>query len=450
MENWLEKQGNNPQKTSIWKHWKDGIAGNGEGEPIYLIKYGYTYSLSSCLCFECDYIELSELEKILSEKQSDKEEPQVYKTEDGEVITYSESEGYKVVEPKFKRGDWILYSGDHYEGVRHITKINENGYYIERNGLPHGIIPFNHEICMRLWTIQDAKDGDVLASKDKVDILIYKSHSVIDLLLTSYVSFSKCEGFCLRQYSAWDSNEFIPATKEQRDLLFQKMHEAGYEWDVEKKELKKISQRMVSAEAKEALYDKPAWSEEDNLYYDDICEILINLLHSERTDINKVAIKKDLDWLWHIKEKTQRSLDDVAKEVTKNKETAVSFLKSCGIMNANGELADEYKIKQDEQKSAWSEEDDMMIEETLYFLREYQQSNRCKDENGMQNSVTCEHWLKSLKDRVQPKQEWNEEDNKWINSLIETFKDPYFIGFDQLKSYGAIDWLKSLKERIGG
>ena len=46
--------------------------------------------------------------------------------------------------------------------------------------------------------------------------------------------------------------------------LFQKMHDAGYEWDAEKKELKKIAQRMISAEAKEAMYGKPTtWSEED-------------------------------------------------------------------------------------------------------------------------------------------------------------------------------------------
>lgn len=53
-----------------------------------------------------------------------------------------------------------------------------------------------------------------------------------------------------------------------------------------------------------------------------------------------------------------------------------------------------------EQKPAWGEQDREMIDETLYFIREYQQSNRCKDENGMQNSVTCEKWLKSLKERI--------------------------------------------------
>ena len=67
---WLEKQGT-PKQVSIWKHWKDGIAGNGEGKPIYLVKIGNTYSLNSCLGFECDYIELSELDKLMLEKQND-------------------------------------------------------------------------------------------------------------------------------------------------------------------------------------------------------------------------------------------------------------------------------------------------------------------------------------------------------------------------------------------
>ena len=66
--NWLEKQ-EQSKKTSIWKHWKNGICGNGEGKLVFLIKSGTTYSLSSCLSFECDYIELSELENLMLEKQ---------------------------------------------------------------------------------------------------------------------------------------------------------------------------------------------------------------------------------------------------------------------------------------------------------------------------------------------------------------------------------------------
>ena len=38
-----------------------------------------------------------------------------------------------------------------------------------------------------------------------------------------------------------------PATKEQRDLLFHKMKEAGYEWDALNKELKKIESKKLDA-----------------------------------------------------------------------------------------------------------------------------------------------------------------------------------------------------------
>lgn len=41
-----------------------------------------------------------------------------------------------------------------------------------------------------------------------------------------------------------------PATKEQRDLLFAKMREAGYEWDVDKKELRKIKPHYDIADFK--------------------------------------------------------------------------------------------------------------------------------------------------------------------------------------------------------
>ena len=65
--NWddlIEKQGEKPKKVPIWKHWKEGIAGNGDGKLIYLVKNGDDYSLSSSLGYECDYIELSELDKL--------------------------------------------------------------------------------------------------------------------------------------------------------------------------------------------------------------------------------------------------------------------------------------------------------------------------------------------------------------------------------------------------
>ena len=141
------------------------------------------------------------------------------------------------IEPKFKVGDWIIYSGDHYEGVRHITKINENGYYINRNGLPHGIIPFNDEICMRLWTIDDAKEGDVLAYPDGSLVIFKYRLSGLDtglymgsVLLTDKIEFA-------RTCTILNTK---PATEKQRNILFEALKEAGYEWDNINKEAKKL------------------------------------------------------------------------------------------------------------------------------------------------------------------------------------------------------------------
>ena len=69
---WLKKQGKKPKKVSIWKHWKDGIAGGSECEQIFLTKIGSVYSISSCLGCECDYIELSELDELMREEKQGK------------------------------------------------------------------------------------------------------------------------------------------------------------------------------------------------------------------------------------------------------------------------------------------------------------------------------------------------------------------------------------------
>ena len=104
--------------------------------------------------------------------------------------------------------------------------------------------------CLHLWTITDAKDGDVLTYKndDFEWILIYKNiipksrdvpHDVLKYhALFTYNDFydSGIAGMVSENYASC----FAPATKEQRDLLFQKMKEAGYEWDAENKCLTKI------------------------------------------------------------------------------------------------------------------------------------------------------------------------------------------------------------------
>jgi hypothetical protein len=53
-------------------------------------------------------------------------------------------------------------------------------------------------------------------------------------------------------------------------------------------------------------------------------------------------------------------------------------------------------------------------------------------------------WLKSIKDRVQPqlKQEWNEEDESYLNTTIAYLKDAKEF---KKTAENCINWLKSLK-----
>jgi hypothetical protein len=110
-----------------------------------------------------------------------------------------------------------------------------------------------------LWTLADAKEGDVLASKDGDDILIFRRLNTTEGFSSYYDLRGKGE-------LEWTSRNFIPATKEQCDLLFQKMKEANYEWNTEKKELKEIEQTS-------------SWSEEDEKMVKDIIAAIDTLYY---------------------------------------------------------------------------------------------------------------------------------------------------------------------------
>ena len=131
-------------------------------------------------------------------------------------------------QPKFKVGDWI--ANDYCDGK--VIALTDDAYLLDSG---QGI-PFSCEHNTHLWTIQDAKDGDVLVDVYG-NIGIFQKNDDFDW--SSYCSLGSNGGFrCFAIEHELDGSH--PATKEQRDLLFQKMKEEGYEWDAEKKELKKI------------------------------------------------------------------------------------------------------------------------------------------------------------------------------------------------------------------
>lgn len=148
------------------------------------------------------------------------------------------------VEPKFKVGDWII---SHYNHVAHIKAIDEKNYFLScDNGSCERLSIEYIDRNWHLWTIKDAKKGDVLANDHNILIL---KESVYDWY-TNGTPYS-VKAYCgikpngnfeigIDNWSFCGTLHIHPATKEQRDLLFIKMKEEGYEWNKDKKKLIKL------------------------------------------------------------------------------------------------------------------------------------------------------------------------------------------------------------------
>jgi len=187
------------------------------------------------------------------------------------------------MEGKFKKGDWI--SNGRYTKL--IVGINSDWhYYMFEDGTSKRIKGIDEKY--HLWSIQDAKDGDVLVTTFEEDnmIVMYHSMCTIDTINVHCCLDNK---FTRANLGVFDVEDVKPATKKQRDILFEEMQEKGYEWDAEKKELKK-TQRRISAEAKEALYDSSLFGEDEKE-----CDTLadkINELHERYPEISFAKLSR--------------------------------------------------------------------------------------------------------------------------------------------------------------
>ena len=157
-----------------------------------------------------------------------------------EAINEEKVDNANKVEPKFKVGDWIT------NGVYtcKIVEVIDNSYkYTFTEGASYFGVIDDMDKEYRLWTIDDAKAGDILAAEDVV--FIFKHIDKTRLWL--------CNSYCevignskLGLGFDFSIDGVNPATKEQRELLYSKIKEADYKWNVEKLELKKIKPEFWS------------------------------------------------------------------------------------------------------------------------------------------------------------------------------------------------------------
>ena len=257
-----------------------------------------------------------------------------------------------------------------------------------------------------------------------------------------YDDIGKNECFCLIDAVV------NPATKEQCNLLFQKMHEAGYEWwDAKKKELRKIEQEenVELTDFESALFSAFSYAWQEYLSGKEVNVAKWAREHS--AELLEVAREQKPACAWS--EEDERSIRD-----------SIFYLKSAKkyFEKDNDILWDEkwfnlciewleslYKRPQQE----WSEEDYGMLNELLNYC---DHSIAYNGKGTLQANVWGKRkdWLKSLKERVQPqlKQEWSEEDDEHLERILKELENQYQKPINRPyldKIESDYNWLKSLK-----
>lgn len=324
-------------------------------------------------------------------------------------------------EPKFHEGDWVIDK----QGIVHqisnvIENVTNHTYVYEIVG--GGYFGDNIE-GVRLWTIADAKDGDVLVD-NLGNVCIYQEPS------TKLMYHSYCYGNHKCFIDMGGSHEIAgsyPATKEQSDALMKAMYDAGWEFDFEKKKLKKIENEIEipfgakDSELQEATYFIPkgfhaeidddkvvikkgekltAWSKEDALRLEEvICMIEANGRWVRSDD----AVKLNVDWLKTLKDRV-----------------------GC---EANRTTTKE-----------WSEDDEQHIDSLLKRL-----DGLCRNEFERTRFAISEDrdWLKSLKARYTWKPSDEQMEAIRVAGEIGTTECPWTKGF--LKE--IYEQLKKLREK---
>ena len=247
------------------------------------------------------------------------------------------------VEPKFHEGDWVIVRNkDAYQ----VIEVNAHDYRLKHVLGSEMPFPFTQESSLKSWTIEDAKDGNVLATN--YFIFIFKNidsnngvHYYCQYEISKHEDDNQFDTALPQSLMGKvGSSHYSPATKEQREQLEKAMTDAGYTFDSDKKELKKIEQGNSPLLSNYSNNGKNAWSEEDE-------KIM-------QTMIKEGDLKlSEMDWLKSLKDRVQ-------------------------------------------PKQEWSEED-----ENLYTLCESAITTRYNDGLFTMNEYKqTSLWLKSLKDRI--------------------------------------------------
>ena len=349
-------------------------------------------------------------------------------------IPNSEQKPTDEVKPKFRVGDWII---SHYNHVAYIKSIEDKNYFLscsDGNSERLSIDYINRN--WRLWTIQDVKDGDVL-KEDSCIFIIEKMNSNGSAKVHCCL-FDDGEFDLTGSTLEFDVDSTHPATKEQREQLKKAMAKEGYTFDFEKKDLKKIEQTTSDTKDDE-IVEIPQG-----------CHAVI--------EGNKVFIRKGEKVITKTAIDKNKELTDFESELY----TVVSYFWQRYI---NGEEIDLYAFVKEfshdllqiaNRSDEWNEDDEEVVEALNHYVKNLDLffsgiKIGDKDIQSKEFREKVQHWLKSLKDKVQPRpnQGWSKEDETYLEHCITAVKNYYTDDKGEENPFREpiLDFLKSLKER---
>lgn len=296
-----------------------------------------------------------------------------------------------VCTPSFNVDDFI--ANEYCAGK--VVELTNDAYLLDTGQS----IPFSCH-STHLWSIKDAKEGDVLVNWNNTAFIFkaiedetVKFHIVYnekwDAIKTPSTKLSHL-GLPEPQF------EFHPATKEQRDTLMKAMADAGYEWNAEKKKLQKIKKQNGKF--------KPMFKVKYN-----------------GNEYNVVDMRSSVGIIFYGIEDEPNHIDYVQAQNCEEVDDYV--IKENGSPYPTKHAVFSEQTPANEEKPAF--DPDALIEES------YQQQ------------------ADDIIDMVTEKPAWSEEDEWCYNSIIEHLKYSITNGKPETYKSGRLtDWLKSFKDRV--
>ncbi len=391
-------------------------------------------------------------------------------------IAWLENQGEKKpddkAESKFKVGDWIVDNED--DEFFKVTKVRENTYCIasidgEEFDIQKDIVEDDYHIL----SIDDTKDGDVLACesgwtcifKALINDYTFSSYCFMDADKLVCETGSECHTLDKAFVDAYNG-EIHPATKEQRDKLKKAILNAGYKWDSEKKELKKIEQKPYGqreecekcqfnfageckgyCELKRNEQKSVEWSEDDERIRTCLIKDQEKALedvkndkygHGEIISDLKEMYRERITWLESLrpqpKQEWSNELMMILDEVIRNPH--LSTTEYNGLIDLKEKLTYvEPKPTDFSNIRTWKYVVDAVLAEEHgigYYL------------GSPWITETADKLMKRFGTIEHKSAEWSEEDEKAIGIIKSALKHPYDMDGKWDRQF-ALDWLESLK-----